>query len=106
MGNNRHTELGSWDDNQPGTTTGQDLLNDMVMTLAAAAAERLIIGQGTTGTADDLQHATTVAYNRLAAGLDPDLPYISPDGIRLNLLPESLQTDFYRAASTNPSRVS
>ena len=96
-----HTELGSWDDNQPETTTGQDLLNEITMTLAAAAAaERLIIGHGTTGSTDDLRQATAVAYTRLSAGLDPDVPYISPDGIPFSLMPDSLGVDFYRAAST------
>lgn len=94
-----HTELGTWDDNLPETTTGQDLLNDMVMTLAAPAAERLIIGQGTTGAADDLRRATSTAYTRLSAGLDPAVPYISPDGIPFSLFPDSLGRDFYRAAS-------
>jgi cell division protease FtsH len=94
-----HTELGNWDDNLPETTTGQDLLNEMTMTLAAAAAERLIIGHGTTGSADDLRQATSVAYTRLSAGLDPDVPYISPDAIPFSLMPDSLGRDFYRAAS-------
>ena len=94
-----HTELGTSDDNLPETTTGQDLLNQMTMILAAAAAERLIIGHGTLGSADDLRRATLLAYQRLSAGLDPDVPYIAPDGIPFGLFPESLGAEFFRAAS-------
>jgi ATP-dependent Zn protease len=93
-----HTEVGIHDDNLPETVTGQNVLDEMTMMLAAGCTERLLIGQGTMGSADDLQRATGLAYRRFNAGLDDDAPFIAPEGIPFAMTATEMEAEFYRAA--------
>ena len=76
-----HTEIGVGADNLPATTTDRMLLDLIVVRQAALHAERLIFGQGTTGSAGDISAATSLAYERIRTGLDPAAPLVVPDGI-------------------------
>lgn len=76
-----HTEIGIGTDNLPATTTDQMLLDQIVVRQAAIHAEQLIFGQGTTGSADDRCAATTLAYERIRAGLDQGAPLVAADGL-------------------------
>jgi ATP-dependent Zn protease len=67
------------------------------MTLAASAAERLILGQGTMGAGHDLSQATGAAYARLNAGLDPEAPLFCTNGVPFNLMPAAIVDEFGRA---------
>lgn len=76
-----HTEIGIGADNLPATTTDRMILDQIVVRLAALHAERLVFGEGTTGSADDLVAATSLAYERIRSGLDPNAPLVMPEGI-------------------------
>lgn len=94
-----HTETGIGDDSLPETTTAAAILDQMVVLLAARAAEKLIIGQYTVGSGHDLRTATQMAYQRMSEGLEDEAPFISPDGIPFSLMPDSLGKDMYRSAT-------
>ena len=66
-----HTEIGVTADNLPATATDRMLLDQIVVRQAAMVAERLIFGQATTGNADDISAATTLAYERIRSGSIP-----------------------------------
>lgn len=76
-----HTEVGVGSDTLPATTTDRMILDQIIVHQAALEAECLIFGQGTTGCADDLSAATSLAYERIRAGLDPNAPLVVPEGI-------------------------
>lgn len=94
-----HTETAIGDDSLPETTTAGAILDQMVVALAARAAEKLIIGHYTLGSGHDLRTATQLAYQRMTEGLEEEAPFISPDGIPFSLLPDSLGKDMYRSAT-------
>lgn len=94
-----HTETGIGHDSLPETTTSEAILDQMVMLLAARAAEELIIGHYTLGSGHDMRTATQLAYQRISEGLESDAPFISPDAIPFSFIPDSLSNDLYRSAT-------
>ena len=92
------TEYGLGDDSQPAVMPDSRVLDLIVASLAGPAAERAILGQGTTGGTHDLLAATRLAYERFDAGLDPDAPFIHASGVGFNLDAQAMADDFYRAA--------
>ena len=92
------TELGLGSDDRPAAMTDALILDQMVVALAASAAERTILGQPTTGGAHDLEQATQLAYQRFEAGLDPDAPLINYTAVSYSLCSSIMIDAFYRAA--------
>jgi len=76
--------------------TRQELENKMTMLLAGRAAEALLIGEVSTGAADDLAKATDIARSMaMRYGMDPTLgqvAYEHPPSPLLGPLPEGLET--------------
>ncbi len=92
------TELGLGSDDRPAAMTDALILDQMVVALAASAAERTILGQPTTGGSHDLEQATQLAYQRFEAGLDPDAPLINYTAVSYSLCSSIMIDAFYRAA--------
>ena len=86
-----HTTLDTGDDDRPVFVRASVHMNKIVVLLAGAAAERLILGEPTTGNSNDVMMATTMAVDRFAEGMDPDAPAggLSLDAFRT--APESLR---------------
>lgn len=76
--------------------TREELENKMTMLLAGRAAEALLIGEVSTGAADDLAKATDIARSMaMRYGMDPTLgqvAYEHPPSPLLGPLPEGLET--------------
>ena len=64
------------DDQEEAVRSSTDLARIVVM-LAGPAAERLVLGEETSGGSRDLHDATRAAIERFEAGLDPDAIYVS-----------------------------
>ena len=93
-----HTEFGLTSDDVPQTRTDAQILDQIVVALAAAAGERALLGQATAGGSADLTAATQLAYQRFDAGLDPAAPFLSPNGIPFSLGSSDAANAFYQAA--------
>jgi cell division protease FtsH len=89
--NGGHTSFDTGDDDRPMFVRASVCMDKIVVLLAGAAAERLILGEPTTGNAHDVMMATTMALDRFAEGMDPDAPAggVSLDAFRVS--PESLR---------------
>lgn len=85
-----YTETGEIDDDQPTVRTGSQLRDRIVMRLGGLAAEKLIIGDGTDGSDDDMNYATLIAMNLVNCGLDPRAPFISSEGLLRGRLPDRI----------------
>ena len=74
---NPHTSLAEGDDNMPRwhTTTRYRAL--LVVDLGGWAAEKILLGEPTTGGDNDLRMATTRALDLLAHGLERDAPFMA-----------------------------
>jgi cell division protease FtsH len=86
-----HTTFDTGDDDRPMFVRASVHMSRIVVLLAGAAAERLILGEPTTGNSNDVMMATTMAVDRFAEGMDPDAPAggLSLDAFRT--APESLR---------------
>ena len=86
-----YTRFDTGDDDRPMFVRASVQMNKIVVLLAGAAAERLILGEPTTGNSNDVMMATTMAVDRFAEGMDPDAPAggLSLDASRT--APESLR---------------
>ena len=86
-----HTSFDTGDDDRPMFVRASVHMNKIVVLLAGAAAERLLLGEPTTGNSNDVMMATTMAVDRFAEGMDPDAPAggLSLDAFRT--APESLR---------------
>lgn len=94
-----HTEIGIGVDNLPATTIDRMILDHIVVRQAAIEAERLIFGEAITGSANDISAATTLAYERIRGGLDPNGPSVIPEGIPYWAgVTEELRTQMLHAA--------
>ena len=86
-----HTSFDSGDDDRPTFVRASVHMNWIVVLLAGAAAERLILGEPTTGNSHDVFVATNMAVERFSEGMDGDAP---AGGLSLevfNRAPESLR---------------
>jgi ATP-dependent Zn protease len=61
-------------DDEPSIVRASVHADRIVVALAAAAAERLILGEVTDGNGYDIRHATHMAVERFSTGMDPDAP--------------------------------
>lgn len=84
----------------PGHWKSEDEILDMIIvTMGGIAAERLILEGGPSlGGTDDIEQATTLALERLDAGLDEVVPPIALDQLGQRM-PEGLRRDQGRAVS-------
>ena len=89
--NGGHTSFDTGDDDRPMFVRASVHMNKIVVLLAGAAAERLILGEPTTGSAHDVMMATNMAVDRFSEGMDPTAP---AGGLSLDAFsraPESLR---------------
>lgn len=70
-------ELDTDVDTVPETLTATRAFDRMVVDLAGRYGELATLGQVTTGSAADLEHATNLALLRVAAGAEPGAPLVS-----------------------------
>jgi ATP-dependent Zn protease len=71
------TELAEGDDNMPRWHRAARFRALIVVSLGGWAAEKVLLGEPTTGGDDDLTKATRQAVEMIGHGLDPDAPFIS-----------------------------
>jgi cell division protease FtsH len=65
------------DDDRPTFTPASRIRDQIVVALAGLAAEELILGEGTNGSATDLASASRLAIDLIESGLDPSAPFVS-----------------------------
>lgn len=82
--------LGIDDDDTPRFELASKLTARIVVALAGHAIERLVLGEPTSGSADDLQKATHLALRRFDEGFDPDAPLINVDGFYSQWVPDAV----------------
>ncbi len=79
-----HTTIGAErDEGSARPLTDAELRAHVTCALAAGVAERLVLGQASTGTAEDATHAGQLLLTRLDSGLDPLWPVAWPSWIDL-----------------------
>ena len=86
-----YTSFDTGDDDRTAFVRASVHMNQIVVLLAGAAAERLILGEPTSGNTHDVFMATSMAVDRFSDGMDPDAP---GGGLSLEVFhgaPESLR---------------
>jgi ATP-dependent Zn protease len=86
-----YTSFDTGDDDRTAFVRASVHMNQIVVLLAGAAAERLILGEPTSGNSHDVFMATSMAVDRFSEGMDPDAP---AGGLSLEVFhgaPESLR---------------
>jgi cell division protease FtsH len=84
------TMFGEGDDDLSEWMTASRQFDRIVVSLGGLAAERLLLGELTTGSAVDIADATSLALSRFDSGLDPDAPVFSVSSF-MGEEPESLR---------------
>lgn len=64
-----------------GNLPDDELRDAIAISMGGIAAERLILGEPSLGSAEDVEHATGLALGRLTAGIDPGFPPVSLDAL-------------------------
>jgi len=75
----------------PWETSGR-MLDSMVVALAGSAAERVILGEHTSGGEADNDKAVSIAVRWIQAGFSGPGVFIGEDGLKFNYLTEAIRT--------------